>query len=69
MIAAKRFTYWTADGKRHWTPLFDPPITLDLSQSAKFAPADKHYDCRTRKELLALARPRSGTRQAKELRR
>ncbi len=39
----KRFTYWTADGKRHWTPYLN--IILGLSESTKFRPADKFYDC------------------------
>jgi hypothetical protein len=44
-MAQKRFIYWTADGKRHWTPLFDPPIALDPSEFAEFDRADKFYGC------------------------
>jgi hypothetical protein len=44
----KRLTYGTADGKRHWTPLFDPPITLGLLESAKFGPDDMKFVCRSR---------------------
>lgn len=49
-MSKKRLTYWTADGKRHWTPRFDPPISLDLDESAKFPEADKHY-CQSRDQL------------------
>lgn len=39
-MPGKRFVYWTKNKSgewcRHWTPLFDPPISLGLSESAKF---------------------------------
>jgi hypothetical protein len=33
----KRFTYWTADGKRHWTLVIGK--CLSLAESARFVPA------------------------------
>jgi len=48
----KRLTYWTGDGKRHWTPRLN--ITLDLEESAEFGPLDTRYACRSYcKEPLA----------------
>jgi len=64
---SKRFTYWTSDGKRHWTPLFDPPITLSLSESAKLRRRRKKYAACTRKELLEAVRPKSARHRAEAL--
>jgi hypothetical protein len=63
-MASKRFTYWTSDGRRHWSPFLG--VTVDLSEFEKFGPVDKLYDCHTRNELLALTRPKLGTPLAKE---
>jgi hypothetical protein len=67
-MSKRRLTYWGADGKRHWTERFDPPITLDLSESAKFGPADKFYGCRRphTKHRGPRAGTKSGTRLPKE---
>jgi hypothetical protein len=43
-MAQKRFTYWTADGKRHWTPFIG--IAVELSEFEKHGPADRRYDFR-----------------------
>jgi hypothetical protein len=63
-MSGKRFTYWTSDGKRHWTPLFDPPIILDLSESAKIRRADKFYVFHTQGRKSRVA-----SREAARLRR
>jgi hypothetical protein len=36
---AERFVYWTADGKRHWSPYLG--ITMDLSEFEKNGPVDR----------------------------
>lgn len=45
----KRFTYWTADGKRHWTPRLN--ITLSDAESALLDQQGTYDVCRNRKEL------------------
>jgi hypothetical protein len=60
----KRFTYWTSDGKRHWTPFLN--IALNPSASAKFREADKLYNCRLhRSGPRSVGRPKSATHRVK----
>ena len=35
-MGMKRFTYWTSDGKRHWTPYLG--VTMDLSEFERNGP-------------------------------
>lgn len=63
-MAAKRFVYWTGDGKRHWSPRLN--ITLGLSESARFPRADMLRDCRNGDtERPAPARSKSVLRREK----
>ena len=48
MSNPKRFTYWTADGKRHWTPF----IGLAVPANVELVPADDRYACRSRSQLI-----------------
>ena len=43
----KRFTYWTEDGKRHWTPF------MGVKWPDSFGPlkADSRYACRNRSQM------------------
>lgn len=64
-VRQRRFIYWTADGKRHWTPHLG--ITLGLSESRKFRSADKLYNCELHcNEPREVERTSSATRPEKE---
>jgi len=52
----KRFTYWTADGKRHWTPF----IGIAVPASELPLPAERLLFCRSRSSL-SQARQRQDT--------
>jgi hypothetical protein len=45
----KRFTYWTADGKRRWSPIIGE--SLSLTESAVLLRAEKRYPLRNRNLL------------------
>ncbi len=57
----KRFTYWTKDGKRHWTPF------LGVTWPESFEPvtADSRYACRSRSLLKPAKRKRQTIHEGK----
>jgi hypothetical protein len=54
-LPRKRFTYWTEDGKRHWTPF------LGVTWPESFEPvtADSRYACRSRSVLAGALKRRA----------